>query len=542
MARGLFDVWIPAISPLGLLGRSSLATPGAGSIYNTPVGSGWNCTSPSRKYAVSGFGAKAAAWIIVAHRSTAGGVNCSVARRGGSITPIQEWDSNVNVAPFRSDGSFAGWTPYGNISEFQGKVNTFCGVISAKEKVIFSNGRGAINISNVDGLAGIESGGPFTLGGNESDGEIASPYTIIGAFLWSGPEVPTSAQLREWSSNVWQVFKDSAAGDSELLLRSARQAADPALTGVAAAVASAYGTLSTSVSLLGAAASRATAAGTLSTGVSLAGAVAARAAAAGTLSTAITLQGTAAATAIATGALSSSISLVGYATVRAVVVGELAGGTATLIGAITLRASAAGSLSTSIKLAAAAVARAYVVGTLSSRIELRGSIATVASVTGMLTAGEAPSQIDISKISATRIVIFEGSGSRIVVFEGSGKRMRLNEMTAKVPTKDGDKWMCDRDPDEESYYAADITDELADRFTSVKDSTDAIEILVHGVEQVGAHSIQVAEVDGVERTFVVVFLVGIDADPPEDWYWLARVRCANGERFDKTTWFKRMDT
>lgn len=110
-------------------------------------------------------------------------------------------------------------------------------------------------------------------------------------------------------------------------------------------------------------------------------------------------------------------------------------------------------------------------------------------------------------------------------------------MSAKVPTLIDGKMMCDRDPDEESYYAADITEELADRNTTAK----SVELVLVGVAQLEEPDIQVATKDGVPHTYVVAFLGGIDGDPPEDWKWVARVRCANGERFDKTTHFNKVD-
>jgi len=141
--------------------------------------------------------------------------------------------------------------------------------------------------------------------------------------------------------------------------------------------------------------------------------------------------------------------------------------------------------------------------------------------------------------SGSRLVIFEGSGSRVVVFEGSGKRVRFNQMSAKVPTKVGEKWTVDRDRDEISYYAADITDELADRNTTAIE--ESVSAPVYGVELLEGPELQVATVDGVERTFVVVKLGGVDVEPGEEWRWVARVLCANGERFDKTTWFNEVD-
>jgi hypothetical protein len=149
----------------------------------------------------------------------------------------------------------------------------------------------------------------------------------------------------------------------------------------------------------------------------------------------------------------------------------------------------------------------------------------------------AAGSIDVSTISPSRIVVFEGSGSRVVVFEGSGPRVRFDQMSAKVPTKVGEKWICDRDPDEESHYAADITKELADRNTTAS----SVVLVLVGVAQLAEPEIQVATFAGVEGTYVVAFLGGIAGEPPADWRWVARVRCANGERFDKTTWFNKVD-
>jgi hypothetical protein len=169
---------------------------------------------------------------------------------------------------------------------------------------------------------------------------------------------------------------------------------------------------------------------------------------------------------------------------------------------------------------------------------------------GELALGELPNEVgsqpdpggtvDIALLSAERIVVFEASRSRIVIFESSGPRVRFEQMSAKLPYKRGDKWVTDRDPDEESYYAADITDELTSRNTSPVPGQP--EILLNGVTKLSDPAIQTAVVAGVTRTFVVVFLGGVEGEPPSDWFWTARVRCANGERFDKTTHFNRLDT
>lgn len=168
---------------------------------------------------------------------------------------------------------------------------------------------------------------------------------------------------------------------------------------------------------------------------------------------------------------------------------------------------------------------------------------------GELALGELPDEVgalpdpghavDIALVSAERIVVFEASGGRVVIFESSGTRVRFDQMSGKMPYKVGDKWMVDRDPDEESYYAADITDELAARNTTAVQNQ--LTTVLNGVTELAAPVIQTATVAGVPRTFVVAFLGGVDGDLPADWLWTARVRCANGERFDKTTYFKRKD-
>jgi hypothetical protein len=115
-------------------------------------------------------------------------------------------------------------------------------------------------------------------------------------------------------------------------------------------------------------------------------------------------------------------------------------------------------------------------------------------------------------------------------------------MSGKEPTKVGNKWMVDRDPDEESYYAADITEELLDRNTTLSTNAQPVELILQGVEMLEPFEVQTQTIGGIERTYIVVLLGGVDGALPADWLWTARCRCANGERFDKTTWFNRVDT
>lgn len=110
-------------------------------------------------------------------------------------------------------------------------------------------------------------------------------------------------------------------------------------------------------------------------------------------------------------------------------------------------------------------------------------------------------------------------------------------VSAKEPVKIDGKWVVDRDPDEKSYYLADLTQELIDRATTAV----SVELVLVGVVQVEPPSIQTVDKDSVQRTYAVAFLGGTELEPPEGWKWVARVTCANGERFDKTTWFNKVD-
>jgi len=171
----------------------------------------------------------------------------------------------------------------------------------------------------------------------------------------------------------------------------------------------------------------------------------------------------------------------------------------------------------------------------------------IAGSAAVLKYSSSAGRIDVSQIPAARLVVFDGSGSRIspfdgsgsrvAVFGGSGARTNLNGVNVKLPTLVGTKMTVDRDPDEISYYGADITQELFDRATTAK----SVELVLVGVVQKAPPDIQVVPGDAGSRTYVVAFLAGTDSEPPDGWKWVARVTCANGERFDKTTWFNKVD-
>ncbi|MFC5548192.1 hypothetical protein [Massilia aerilata] len=362
--------------------------------------------------------------------------------------------------------------------------------------------------------------------------------------------VVTAAEVASLSTQPWQLF--AAATDEENEGVDAA-VADMSLNGAATASASGAGGLSTSLRLIGAAAVLAAAAGSLSTSIPVQGAASVQASGTGALTTAIQQAGAAVGQASGTGSLSTSIALQGAAVARASASGDLAGGAAALSGTATSQATGAATLSTAISLQGSTSAVATGGAALTSSIRLAGGASALAVAVGSLSDALPGGGIvvDVSRISPERIVVFDGSGSRVVVFEGSGSRIvifessgprvRFNQMSvsAKVPVKIGDKWTVDRDPDEISYYAADITQELLDRNTSADPSK--IAPLLFGVGLLEGPDLQVETIEGVPRTFVVVKLGGVDEDLPTDWRWVARVPCLNGERFDKTTWFNKVD-
>ncbi len=115
-------------------------------------------------------------------------------------------------------------------------------------------------------------------------------------------------------------------------------------------------------------------------------------------------------------------------------------------------------------------------------------------------------------------------------------------MAIKGPYKNGDRWMLDKDPNEKSYYAADITQELADRGTTAVSvaSMDPGDTIA-GVILLEGPVIQTKVVAGTTRTYVLVKLGGMDVAANAANYWTARVVCANTEEFDKTTHFNKVE-
>lgn len=383
--------------------------------------------------------------------------------------------------------------------------------------------------TNINGAFGASSA---TIGNDPFDtASTLSGASVALVLVWA--RALSDAEIAQVSRNPYMVLQPARRPAYAAFV------ATPNLpmSGAAAAVASAYGSLTTSIPLAGAGAATAAASGALTTAIALGGAATCNARASGTLTTGIALAGAAAAQASGSGVLSTGIALAGAAQAQASASGVLAGTATSLGGAARAEASGTGALTTGIRLAGGAAAVASGSGALTTRIALSGAAAAVATAYGTLSSAALAPAFDIAKISPARIVRFAGSGSRIVTFGGSGPRMRINAMYLKMPTEIDEKWTVDRDPDEESWYGAEITQELLDRNTTAK----GVELVLLGVTQLATPTIQVTTIDGASRTFVGAFLGGIDGPVPDSWKWVARVRCANGERFDKTTHFNEVD-
>jgi hypothetical protein len=229
--------------------------------------------------------------------------------------------------------------------------------------------------------------------------------------------------------------------------------------------------------------------------------------ASGTTPAPIVLVGVAGVVPGAAGALSTVISLAGTCAVQPAASGSFAGSSASLAGTAVVRPVAGATLSNAIRLSGTAMVRPAASGAI--------------TILGR-------AMVDASKVSLSRSVSF-GGGSRVVVFD-----IKILEKESVVANsdkpyfKDG-KWWVDKDPDEKSYYVADISKELVDRATTAK----SVVVLVGGVT--------VLEGPEIQGSLVVVKLEGMDVSDGAENFWTARVTCANTERFDRTTWLNRVD-
>ena len=207
---GLAEVWLPGVSSRGIISGTDSSAVADGSKKGTPRGVGFNCTSTGRRYSTTILNGQSFAWLVVAHRRS-DATNCSIVRKDGTATPMQEWDGQVRAAFFNGGGGFAGLHNYGPVADFADRVSTFCGTVSESERVIFSNGGPSIAASAAPAVAGPTTH-PFCIGATEGSSEVASNWTVLAVFLWQGVQIPSSGQLRALELNPWQLF---AARDDE---------------------------------------------------------------------------------------------------------------------------------------------------------------------------------------------------------------------------------------------------------------------------------------------------------------------------------------
>jgi hypothetical protein len=246
------------------------------------------------------------------------------------------------------------------------------------------------------------------------------------------------------AANPWQLFdapsqtqfpRAAAASGTSAALSGAASAVASAtgslttsirLSASAAVVASASGALSTQIALSGAAAGQTTVSGSLTTQIGLSGSGGAVSAASGTLSTQIALAGAAAGAASAGGSLSTQITLAGAAAASSSATGMLTAGTG-LSGSASASSSASGALTTSIALAGSASCTSIASGSLSTTpagVALSGAVAATSSASGSLStaivlAGAAVAQASASGSLAGQAAALSGSASAASSASGS---------------------------------------------------------------------------------------------------------------------------
>lgn len=98
-----------------------------------------------------------------------------------------------------------------------------------------------------------------------------------------------------------------------------------------------------------------------------------------------------------------------------------------------------------------------------------------------------------------------------------------------VPVLINGRWTCYKDPDDQDFYFADITRDLADRGTTAISTT----AIVSGVSILTAAS--------VSGNIITAKLGGLDTSPSPVNYCTFRTTCANTAVFDRTIWFIRVD-
>ena len=135
---------------------------------------------------------------------------------------------------------------------------------------------------------------------------------------------------------------------------------------------------------------------------------------------------------------------------------------------------------------------------------------------------EQPAQnaVTASTVAESRRVAFPG-GTRVVAFGTVPNAPMLN-----APYLEAGKWWCAKHPLDERYWVANITVDLDERKTTAV----SVEALAAGVT--------VLQQPVIQGKLIPVKLGGFNAATGAANFCTFRVTCANGERFDRTIWFK----
>jgi len=130
------------------------------------------------------------------------------------------------------------------------------------------------------------------------------------------------------------------------------------------------------------------------------------------------------------------------------------------------------------------------------------------------------SSVGASAVAESRRVAFPG-GTRVVAFGTVPAAVIPN-----APYLQGGKWWCQKHPLDERYWVANITVDLDERKTTAA-SVEAI-----------AAGVTVLQQPVIQGKLIPVKLGGFNAATGAANFCTFRVTCANGERFDRTIWFK----
>ena len=135
---------------------------------------------------------------------------------------------------------------------------------------------------------------------------------------------------------------------------------------------------------------------------------------------------------------------------------------------------------------------------------------------------EQPAQnaVAASTVAESRRVAFPG-GTRVVAF-GSVPGAR----TPNAPYLEAGRWWSEKHPLDERYWVANITIDLVERGTTAV----LVEAIVAGVT--------VLQQPVIQGKLIPVKLGGFNAATGAVNFCTFRITCANGERFDRTIWFK----